>query len=34
MIAMNTSVQITASHEGRMLVPWAALIDMPPIELE
>ena len=30
-IAMKTSVQMTASHAGRMFVaPGAALIDMPP----
>ncbi len=36
MIAMNTSVQITASHSGRMLVvPCApALIDIPPTDVE
>ncbi len=34
MIATNTSVQITASQSGRMLVvPCAALIDMPPIDV-
>jgi hypothetical protein len=35
MIAMNASVQITASHDGRMFVaPCPALMDIPPIDVE
>jgi hypothetical protein len=35
MIAMNASVQITASHDGRIFVtPCPALIDIPPTDVE